>query len=204
MKTKTLLILSVLVFCMALLLSLWGVGLVHFVHQVSFYANQAAISISPNTAAVIVLTGGSDRVQRGVALLNAQKGKKLFISGVYPGVKAKQFLDGNALPLDLMECCVVLDHVAEDTLGNADEAAAFMKAENYSSLQLVTSHYHMPRSLLLFRHAMPDKIIVPHPVLPEIVDLSSWWERAGTRNLLIAEYHKYMIVKMGLYLGDLF
>jgi hypothetical protein len=47
---------------------------------------------------------------------------------------------------------------------------------------------------------MPAIKIIPYPVLPDMVDLSSWFAHAGTRQLLIAEYHKYLVVQLGLFL----
>ena len=50
----------------------------------------------------------------------------------------------------------------------------------------------MPRSLLIFRNAMPDIIIIPYPVTPDSVKLDDWWMHAGTASLLVTEYDKYL------------
>lgn len=199
-KSNNLLFGSLSIFIITLLLSVWGAGLLRFVGHVGIYAQPSALEAYPVVDAIIVLTGGSERVETGLALMAAKRGKKLLISGVYPGVKTKQILGASLLPTDVLKCCVTLGHAAEDTRGNAQEAFDFMRAENFHSMQLVTSHYHMPRSLLLFRTLMPEIKIIPHPVLPDAVDLSLWWKRPGTRSLLIAEYHKYLIVQLGLFL----
>ena len=81
---------------------------------------------------------------------------------------------------------------AVDTVGNALETAKWVRAHNYRRVVVVTSNYHMPRSLLLFHAAMPDIIIIAHPVTPESVKLQSWWQRRGTANLLVTEYNKYL------------
>ena len=47
---------------------------------------------------------------------------------------------------------------------------------------LVTADYHMPRSLILFRRAMPDVTVTPHAVDTE-----------APLGFLIREYNKYLI-----------
>ena len=84
------------------------------------------------------------------------------------------------------------------TIGNADETQLWMTAENYRSLRLVTANYHMPRSLLLFHKAMPDIVIIPHPVTPDSVKLYEWWQHPGTIDLLATEYSKYLFVQFRL------
>jgi len=186
-----------------LLLAVWLFGFICFVLRVDSYDRLASEAVDAGTEAIIVLTGGSERTKTGAALLRLGKGKKLLISGVYPSVEVDQILAMHDVPPELKACCVVLGHVAEDTRGNAREAWAFMKEQKFTSMRLVTAHYHMPRSLLLFRNLMPDMKIVAHPVFPDVVDLSSWWKKTGTLTLLAVEYNKYMLARFRLSLERL-
>src|SRR3546814_12347328 len=77
-------------------------------------------------------------------------------------------------------------------MGNAEEAAEWMRERGFHSLRLVTAHYHMPRSRRLFVHAMPGVTIVPHPVFPAAVRADSWWRWPGTTRLLAQAYVKYL------------
>lgn len=144
------------------------------------------------TDAIIVLTGGSDRIVEGLRLLAADQAKKLLISGVHPGVKQNELLAlMPELPPEMAER-VVLGYAAGNTVGNADEAAEWMQAEGYRSLRLVTAAYHMPRSLLEFRRAMPGVEILAHPVFPSNIRQDAWWENPGSASLLVGEYLKYL------------
>ncbi len=179
---------------------LWAVGLVAFVGHIETLQEPV---ISPDmkiTDAIVVLTGGSERVTTGVSLLKAEKAKKLFISGVYPGAPIDRLLSGQNVPKSLRDCCITLGHAAESTVGNAEETDTWMAIENAHSMRLVTANYHMPRSLLVFSNVMPDMEIIPHPVMPESVKLDQWWMRPGTANLLVTEYNKYLgtVVKLWL------
>ena len=149
------------------------------------------------TDAIVVLTGGSLRVQNGIALLAEGKAKKLFVSGVYRGTDVTAILHASRQSPDPVACCIELGHVADNTEGNALETAAWMKAENFHSLRLVTGSYHMPRSLLEFSRAMPDIRIVPNPVFPGSVQ-HAFWTNPQTAGLIIGEYMKYLVALLRL------
>lgn len=144
------------------------------------------------TDAIVVLTGGSERLDTGLTLLRQKMGRKLFVSGVYRSIDVAELLRLSRQKPDEVECCIVLGHAADNTVGNAVETAAWMRAEGYHSLRLVTANYHMRRSLLEFRHAMPDATIIPHPVFPDKVKQGLWWLWPGTAHLIASEYTKYL------------
>ena len=145
------------------------------------------------TDAIVVLTGGSGRVAQGLELLEAGKAQKLFISGVYYAVDVNELLRvAERTPEDLT-CCISLGYEAGDTRGNAAETAAWIRKQGYRSLRLVTSAYHMPRSLLQFRRLMPEVEILPHPVYPEDYDPAARWRLPGSLSVLLQEYGKYLL-----------
>lgn len=144
------------------------------------------------TDAIVVLTGGKQRLETGIALLAAGKAKKLFISGVNPQVDRRVLLRVLGPPALQEACCIALGHQADNTFENAEETAGWMRDEGYSSLRLVTSWYHMRRSLLEFERAMPQLMIVAHPVFALRTDPEDWWGRHGALALVLGEYHKYL------------
>ena len=145
------------------------------------------------TDAIVVLTGGSERLRVGLDELASGRARKLFVSGVYRGVEVVELLRLTTESPEQVQCCVVLGYTADNTAGNASETAAWMASEGYGSLRIVTASYHMPRSLTEFRHAMPDATVIPHPVFPDHVKVDEWWLWPGTVKLIISEYHKYMM-----------
>ena len=144
------------------------------------------------TDAIVVLTGGSLRLQAGIELLREGMGRKLFVSGVSHQVALEDLLRASGNAPDGISCCVVLGHEADNTLGNARETARWMRQEGFRSLRLVTSWYHMPRSLLEFDRAMPEIEIVTHPVFPEQFKHDHWWAWHGRLEPLASEYGKYL------------
>jgi uncharacterized SAM-binding protein YcdF (DUF218 family) len=68
-----------------------------------------------------------------------------------------------------------------------------MARRELASLRLVTASYHMPRSLLEFSRALPAIEVVSHPVFPQGLDQSRWWDSGETAGLLVGEYLKYLL-----------
>jgi len=167
----------------------------------AFFVRDAALMQPPQTRqnldAIVVLTGGSNRLDTGFALLENGLGKKLFISGVYRGNEIKTLLKRwREEPQKNLDCCVVLGFEADSTLGNATETATWLRKEGFKSAYLVTSNYHMKRAELAFARVMPDITITPFPVVPEKFDLDGWWRETSTRNLVLREYIKYSATRL--------
>lgn len=176
---------------------IWGGGLIWFKSRIP----QSQEADQKNADAIIVLTGGSERLAEGVSLLQKEKAQKIFVSGVGEGVNVTGLLRGNYLPQSLEASLgdkIELGYKAGDTKGNAEEAAEWVSANNYKTIFLVTSNYHMPRSLLEFKLSMPEVEIIPHPVFPAHVKLERWWKFPGTRELIILEYNKYIATAIKL------
>lgn len=167
----------------------WAVGLFLFANSLTRQEPDDDIK----TDGIVVLTGGSERLSVGFDLLRAGRARKLFISGVYRGVEVRELLALSSKSGNDLECCVQLGYDADDTEGNAVETARWMAEEGFTSLRVVTANYHMPRSLVEFRRAMPGVVLVPHPVTPQKVRLDSWWSWPGTAALIISEYDKYLL-----------
>jgi uncharacterized SAM-binding protein YcdF (DUF218 family) len=144
------------------------------------------------TDAIVVPTGGRQRLETGVRLLASGKGAKLFISGVNQRVDRTELLRALGPAAEREACCIELGHEADNTFGNAQESAEWMQREGYKSLRLVTSWYHIERGLLEFRRAMPGIVIVAHPVFAPHVDPEGWWGWHGALLLVIDEFHKYL------------
>lgn len=150
-------------------------------------------SSSPQAAdGVVALTGGKDRIGKAFNLLAAGQAKRLLITGVNPSTKASELqrlVPGGA---KFFPCCVDLGRAALDTRGNAAETSEWVSRHGFSSLIVVTSAYHMPRTLLEYARAMPHVQLIPHAVLSPNFHIDRWWSYEGTRWLLFSEYVKYL------------
>lgn len=172
------------------------IGLVRFVAALPLPTTDIS-----HTDAIVVLTGGSDRISTGINLLAAGRAERLFVSGVHPGVGVDQLLrlsggsGGRKADEASLAGRIDLGDTAGDTFGNSVETVQWMRANRFHSMRLVTADYHMPRALIEFRMEAPDLVIVANPVHPPALDMDRWWRNRASAGLLAGEYGKYLIAK---------
>lgn len=181
---RSFLLWSCLVGCLLL-----AVGYVRFATALSV----TEASGPPRTDAIVVVTGGAQRIGDAVSLLNADRGRRLLISGVNERTGREELAKLNPTAREALSCCVDLDYRARNTIGNAIETRRWVRRHDFRSLLVVTSNYHMPRTLLELSHAMPSVRFVPHPVVTDQVDVAGWWNDWHTIRLLVPEYLKYLV-----------
>jgi len=172
----------------SLLVILWFAGFLVFVRDVPREV-QSRASV---TDAVVVLTGGSMRLEIGFDLLKDGRASAMFISGVNKGLTVRDLFEAETLWEERLLDSVDVGYGARNTVENATEAAGWMGRRGFQSFYLVTANYHMPRSLEEFDRQMTDIEIIPYPVFPENVHLKGWWRWPGTTALLMGEYVKFL------------
>ena len=171
---------------------LWLAGLVAFADRVQ---RAAPPDPTPQADGIVALTGASDaRIQESMDLLRAGKGRRLLVSGVNRQVSREQLKRLTTAPSALYDCCVDLGFDAVNTVGNAQEIAAWSRAKGFKSLIVVTSDYHMPRSLLEIHGAAPEAALIPYPVATPSLDARRWWRSAAGARFMTLEYCKYLVV----------
>lgn len=141
---------------------------------------------------IVVLTGGRQRISAAIDLLKSGKGKRLLISGVNPITDRADLQTANGAAPALFSCCIDIDHAALDTIGNAAESAKWLRDNGYASAIVVTSNYHIPRSLLEMHRAVADVDLVPYPVVSEQRSPLAWLADADAMRVLFTEYSKYV------------
>ena len=156
---------------------------------------------SADADAIVVLTGGAMRLDYGLDLLRRGRGRRLLISGVHPGTTAATLARLTKTDEAWFDCCVDIDYVAADTVGNAEMAGRWAERRGYRDLILVTSDYHMPRSLLEF-----DRISGIRSITPVAVRRADLWSRDSLPSgsglkLLMTEYGKFVATRIRGFLG---
>lgn len=174
-------------------------GFLKFTDTVTSYATMK----SPEKAAAIaVYTGGPSRIDEAVKLLKDGKGQRLLISGVHPDTSITTLGKNFHIDQHLFDCCIDIDRRASNTKGNAVETGKWRSANKFDSLILVTSNYHMPRSLLETRRQLPGIKIAPYPVIAADFNSSEWFKDRDSLKLLLKEYSKYVATQIGPFIPD--
>lgn len=143
---------------------------------------------------VLILTGGSERLNEGFKIFKSTGAKRIIISGVGEGVKKSDFSKYFSL-YSIDPNLVILGKTALDTVGNALEANIFMQTNDYKNMLVVTSIYHLPRTKVVFTLENPDIDVSYHCVISNKYLSRSW----SNMLLIILEYNKtlaYTAIKL--------
>lgn len=145
----------------------------------------------------IALTGGAGhRIAAGVQLVETGAVSRLLVSGVDRGVSVNDIIRISGGDPETYACCVDLGYVATSTHGNAEESAAWAALNGYDELIVVTSDYHLPRSLIHLARAMPETALIAYPVRTE-VDPSKPFANQRNRRGLLVEWFKWRVTRAG-------
>ena len=171
-------------------------GLALFVGFLVFVYSLERSERPPETRAdgIVALTGGSQRIGDAIDLLAQGYAGRLLISGVNERTSRDEIARLNPGQRRLFECCVDLDYRARNTIGNAIETRRWIEQNRFRSVIVVTSAYHMPRTLVELDHALPDLRKVPYSVVSPAIDPAAWWRSPSTARVLLSEYAKLLLV----------
>ena len=143
------------------------------------------------TDAIVVPTGASGRIDRGLALIAAHQAKRLLISGAAPGVRPIDLAIKYKVPLSLFACCVDLGHEAVDTRSNGEETAKWVRDHGYKSVRLVTSDWHMARARMELEASLGSDVTV----------VDDGVQGDATLGVLMVEYNKLLLRRAALWVG---
>lgn len=175
---------------LVLIASIWILGFSLF--ALTSLANFSGKNPDIKADAIIVLTGGKNRVNEALKLLQDNKAQKLLVSGTHSEVTLDDILKLENMP-SRWKCCIEIDPIATDTMGNAHESAKWIRENNISSIILVTSAYHIrrarnelelalsPQDITIYEYDLPydaEKLGKPH----------SWLFMVGEYNKTLLSY----------------
>lgn len=166
----------------------WLAGLCVFNSRI----NSFEVNREEKTDAIVVLTGGRNRLKEAIELLNGGLAEKLFISGVSRGISLQELQKKQQVTIKGAGE-ITLDEKSTNTVENAIETARWLQDNHISSIRLVTSNYHMPRSMDEFRVHSPGLQILVHPVYSDKV-ARYWWKTWRSFMLIASEYNKFLYV----------
>jgi uncharacterized SAM-binding protein YcdF (DUF218 family) len=84
------------------------------------------------TDAVVVLTGGAGRIERGLDILRRRQAGRMLISGVQRTVRPQELAAEHDVNRAIFDCCIDLGREAVDTRSNADEVAHWLRRRGRS------------------------------------------------------------------------
>lgn len=166
-------------------LLVWALGFVLFMFSLGKPLD------ARKTDAIVVLTGGPGRIDRGLAALRRGDAQRMLVSGVDPDVRPIEFAVEYKIDRKLFGCCIDLGWQAVDTRSNAEETAKWVEQHKFHTIRLITTDWHMPRARMELAYALGSDV--------ELIG-DAVRSRTGYR-VLLREYHKYLVRRVALLVG---
>jgi len=135
------------------------------------------------TEAIVVLTGGSGRLDRGFELIQQGVSRQMLISGVARTVRPEDLTAAYHVDPNLFACCITLGREAFDTRSNADEVAHWLDRRHVRSIRLVTNDLHMRRAKYELRKRIGNDVSIVTDAVPTHPDFRA----------IFIEYNKYLL-----------
>lgn len=107
---------------------------------------------------VVVLTGGKNRIRHALNVIKVSPPKNVFISGVHKKTTLRAIIGDSGNHPDIN---FILGKEAKNTFENAEEIKNWVITHAIKKIILITSDYHMRRSLLVIRDKNKELEIIP-------------------------------------------
>ena len=143
------------------------------------------------TDAIVVLTGGAKRIERGLALMEKKLARRMLVSGVARTVRPEELAAEYQANEALFGCCIDLGRESVDTRSNAEEVARWMERHKFKSMRLVTTDWHMPRARFELSRRLGGGIAV----VGDAVESNPSFAQ------LFTEYNKYLLRRSAVLVG---
>lgn len=169
----------------ALLVLLYALGFLLF----AFTLGRPAPADAVATDAAVVLTGGSGRIEHGVAVLRAGKAKRLLVAGADPSVTKADIARRLGGSERLLKCCIDLGSESVDTRSNAEEASRWLARHGFKSVRLITSDWHMHRARYEFERGLGGRYSLHTDAVRSAPGFVT----------LFGEYNKYVLRRLAVW-----
>jgi len=143
------------------------------------------------TDAIVVLTGGPKRIERGLDLLARDRASRMLVSGVARTVRPVELAAEYPANDALFTCCIDLGRESVDTRSNAAEVARWVARRKFKSVRLVTTDWHMPRAEFEIARQLPGNV----ELIGDAVESNPRFTQ------LFTEYNKYLLRRAAVIVG---
>lgn len=134
--------------------------------------------------AIVVLTGDKKRIPKAIELLRGRGSPWLIISGTGKGASLLDVVNNQgdaATHIHEHWNKIIVEARSQTTIDNTIESTRILNEKKINRVILVTSDYHMARSLKLFRYTNPGTEVIPYPVASGSFFWSEWPEYIKNR-----------------------
>ncbi|MEK5398932.1 YdcF family protein [Paenibacillus sp. FSL K6-2859] len=147
--------------------------------------------IPKQSDAIIILSGGQDRIKKAVELYNFGYAPKIILSNAKELASSAGDMLQTALNLGIPKEAIYTENAAESTYQNAEFTLPIMKGHNFQSAIVVSSEFHMRRVKLLFDRVYKDSgIELTYVGSTSGYNAKRWWSDRKSGETTFNEYVK--------------
>ncbi|MBF8251032.1 MAG: YdcF-like protein of unknown function DUF218 [Deltaproteobacteria bacterium] len=169
--------------------------LLYIVILFSLFINELRVATDEITYAdaIVVLTGGTGRVEEGLRLFREGRGGYLILSGVEETSSLGAIFPGRDLKTTVDTSRIILDIESRRTIDNAFNVKKIVEEKGFKSLVLVTSNYHMKRASTILSKTINGEVkLYRNPVRGPNFKDEEWWGNLKSLKLVTSEFFKYI------------
>lgn len=172
-------------------------------------SNPPSNEIAPDSV-IICLAGGRGRIDAAFELYSSGVGAELVIIGAGPKTNLMTLIKSAAnayaskLPAERL-AKITVEKESRNTIENAQAVGRYLSANPHvKKIVLVTSSYHMKRSLYILESVMGHRAdIIPYTPPKEMIAADGWWGSWLGVQVTVVEYMKYLFARFVIpRLGD--
>lgn len=172
----------------SVIIVIWLLGFGLYAMGIQLYSQD----LNHQPQAVVVLTGGSNRIEEGLDIMSKFGCDYFFISGVNRNVSRHDILKRIQSNHHVEQCHLELGYTARNTHENAQEVISWLEKKKFTKIVLVTAYYHMPRSIIEFQAIDSDLEIQPYAVYPDQTQTDTKETAYKKGFFLFKEYNKLL------------
>ncbi|MDQ0196750.1 YdcF family protein [Paenibacillus wynnii] len=140
---------------------------------------------------IIVLSGGSGRVDLGADLFKAAYSPYVMLSNAEESIDASGDMLQTALAMGIPQEAILTEDAALSTYDNAKYTLPIMKQHGFTSAIVVSSDYHMRRVKFIFDHVYKKSgIELTYVSSHTSYNAKRWWSDSYSREITFSEYTK--------------
>ncbi len=153
---------------------------------------------------IVVLAGGLGRIEEGMRLLSAGIAPFLVISGAGKEAGFNTISQRKDMVEKISSGHIIIEKESGSTYQNAIKVSQLMRSYGVKNIILITSNYHMKRSMFIFRRVLPHEIdIIPFGISSPNFNENGWYGDFRSLKILIKEFIKYKLLPIEILLVKL-
>jgi len=150
-----------------------------------------------DTDMVVVLTGSSGRIRPAYELMKEMNAPVLFVAGTNAKVSFDELAREHNMDINYRDR-IIVDNSSKTTYENSEAVLKYADEHQVKKILLVTSAYHMKRSMMVFKRMFEgtEVEIIPYGTSNTVLKKDSWLTDFSVFKNVLVECFKYQYYRI--------